>query len=57
MSEEISIGHINDDRAHVLISVREPSLVNCRKDFAQVAITIENAIVLRAELNVLLAMT
>ena len=50
------VGYINGHMKHVLITIRDPTLVNggLRRDFVQVAITIESAIVLRAELNAFL---
>jgi hypothetical protein len=45
-------GYINDDKQHVLISIRNPSLTSQypRPDMVQVAITIENAKALQMEL-------
>ena len=46
------LGYINDERKHVLVSIHNPSLVNAdRREFLQVAITIDSAITLRAALN------
>lgn len=43
---------------HVLISIRDPSLVNARnRDFLQVAITLANAVELRKQLDEFLAST
>lgn len=56
MSERIApVGYANADRRHALISIYEPAIVNCGTDFAQVLITIDSAITLRAELNAFLA--
>ena len=55
MVEEIAgIGYINDERKHVMMSIRDPSLCNLPRghnSFVQVVITIDNAILLRAMLN------
>jgi hypothetical protein len=48
------VGYINPDMEHVLISIFNPALLNPDRSFVQVAITIESAIALRAELNAFL---
>ena len=50
-------GYINDEHRHVLISIRDPSLLNAIPqggDILQFALTIDTAIALRAELNAFL---
>lgn len=48
------VGYINTQKQHALISVYHPSLLNAGSDFVQVAISIDSAIKLRAELNAFL---
>ena len=50
------VGYINDQLKHVLISVLNPSLCNAQRPtkLVQIAITIDSAITLRAELNAFL---
>lgn len=50
----MAVGYINDLCEVALISIFEPLLFNPGPDFVQVAITIEEAICLRAELNAFL---
>lgn len=45
------LGYANDERTHLLISIFGPSILNPGEDFVQVALSIDNAITLRAELN------
>ena len=49
------VGYINDQMQHVLLSFCNPSLQSASPGFVQVAITIDTAITLRAELNAFLA--
>lgn len=49
------VGYINDERAHALISIYSPTLLNAGTDFVQVAVSIDSALTLRAELNAFLA--
>ena len=51
------VGYINDEMKHVLISIQHPTLTNVypKPSCIQVALTIDSAIVLRAELNAFLA--
>jgi hypothetical protein len=49
------VGYIDEEKKHALIGIYEPALLNHGADFVQVAITIESAIALRAELNAFLA--
>lgn len=53
MDERIAdVGYINPEMKHCLISIYNPSLLNSDgKEFVQVAITVDNAIILRANLN------
>lgn len=52
MERVAPVGYINEDRLHALISIYDPALLNAyNKDAVQVAITIDTAIELRAELN------
>ena len=55
--EVFDVGYINEDMEHVLIGVRNPTLCNRvpKPDIIQIALTIENAIILRAKLNAFLA--
>lgn len=48
------VGYINDDRQHVMISIRNPTLLQPDRKFVQVTITIGNAVVLRDSLNAFL---
>ena len=58
MDEEIlGLGYINSDQEHVMVSLRNPSLLNCPPHIAggprllQFALTIENADSLRNQLD------
>lgn len=56
MAERVAeVGYINSDMEHALVSIYEPALLNPSMDGVQVAITIESAILLRANLNRFLA--
>ena len=48
------VGYINDKCEHALISIYDPALKNFGTNFVQVAVTIDGAITLRAELNAFL---
>lgn len=57
MAERIAeVGYINSSMEHALISIYEPALLNPAGNSIQVAISIEGAIRLRAELNRFLSM-
>ena len=47
----VIVGYINDELKHALLSISPPALANLGDDFVQVAISIEQAIELRAALN------
>ena len=53
------VGYINDEERHLLIGIWNPALLSPHKDVngssVQVAITIESAMTLRAELDAFLA--
>lgn len=49
------VGYINSECKHTLISIYHPALLNPGPGFVQVAISIDGAITLQAELNAFLA--
>ena len=58
MSERIDpVGYINEEHEHILLGFRDPALFNPSRPperWVQVAITIESAVQLRAELDAFL---
>jgi hypothetical protein len=52
MAEEVrGVGYINGERKHAMISVAAPTIINARKNFAQLVITIDTARELERQLN------
>ena len=55
MTERIAkVGFINEEQKHALISIYNPALINAGSDWVQVAVSIDGAMALKAELNAFL---
>jgi hypothetical protein len=56
VSDSIRVGYINDDKQHMLLSIKNPTLTSQypKPDIVQAAITIDEAVALQAALDVFL---